>query len=230
MRRAKTAGFLALLSTSEVSAFIICLITLDHLLMINFPLRYGLHLTPNIATMAWGAAWVLGVAIAAVPLLPFAALWVVLQSDRHLSSAAHHAPPVSRPALLFCCLHRPQLRPLPADRRRTAVHLPGPPRHAHGGQEQASSAGHEGRPQSISPRHHRLLLLVSCGRHGTVGGPGQAHPRRGQRDDRHLQAAAKLGAQTFPVHVQHGTGETQKDDGRAANPGRGGWGVGVTPG
>ena len=68
------AGFLALLS-SEVSAFIICLITLDRLLVMLFPLRHGLHLTRKSAMMACCAAWGLGLVLAAVPLLPFTADW-----------------------------------------------------------------------------------------------------------------------------------------------------------
>ena len=69
-----TAGFLALLS-SEVSAFIICLITLDRLLVLRFPLHRSLHLTQNSAMVACGAAWGVGVVLAALPLLPFTPGW-----------------------------------------------------------------------------------------------------------------------------------------------------------
>nr|KAG5709114.1 hypothetical protein BaRGS_028570 [Batillaria attramentaria] len=61
-----TAGFLALLS-SEVSAFVICLITLDRLLVLQFPLHRHLHLTTRSALMACGAAWIVGLALALLP-------------------------------------------------------------------------------------------------------------------------------------------------------------------
>nr|KAG5699128.1 hypothetical protein BaRGS_014427 [Batillaria attramentaria] len=65
----QAAGFLALLS-SEVSAFLICLITLDRLLVLQFPLHRHLHLTARSAMIACGAAWFVGVVLAAVPLMP----------------------------------------------------------------------------------------------------------------------------------------------------------------
>ena len=70
----KGAGFLSLLST-EVSAFIICLITLDRLLVIRFPLRRELHMTPRSALITCGLAWTVGVALALVPLLPPTSHW-----------------------------------------------------------------------------------------------------------------------------------------------------------
>ena len=70
----KTAGFLALLSR-EVSAFIICLITLDRLLLLRFPMHCSLHLTRKSSMVACGAAWGAGVALAALPLLPFTPDW-----------------------------------------------------------------------------------------------------------------------------------------------------------
>nr|KAG5704356.1 hypothetical protein BaRGS_031062 [Batillaria attramentaria] len=63
------AGFLALVS-SEVSAFIVCIITLDRLLVLRFPLKRHLHLTWRSTMVACGAAWVMGIALAMVPLLP----------------------------------------------------------------------------------------------------------------------------------------------------------------
>nr|KAG5707131.1 hypothetical protein BaRGS_011842 [Batillaria attramentaria] len=64
-----TAGFLALVS-SEVSAFIICIITLDRLLVLRFPLKRHLHLTRRSALVACSAAWLTGIVLAVVPLLP----------------------------------------------------------------------------------------------------------------------------------------------------------------
>nr|KAG5707059.1 hypothetical protein BaRGS_011770 [Batillaria attramentaria] len=64
-----TAGFLALVST-EVSAFIICIITLDRLLVLRFPLKRHLHLTLRSALVACSAAWLTGIVLAVVPLLP----------------------------------------------------------------------------------------------------------------------------------------------------------------
>ena len=68
------AGFLSLLS-SEVSAFIICLITLDRLLVLRFPFSYHLHFQRRSAVVASGLAWLLGVALASVPLLPATSHW-----------------------------------------------------------------------------------------------------------------------------------------------------------
>ena len=64
----QTAGFLAFLS-SEVSAFTICLITLDRLLVIGFPLKKHLHLTVAQCVAACAVAWLAGLALAVVPLL-----------------------------------------------------------------------------------------------------------------------------------------------------------------
>nr|KAG5709379.1 hypothetical protein BaRGS_029228 [Batillaria attramentaria] len=57
-------------SFSEVSAFIICFITLDRLLVLRFPLKRHLHLTWQSTMMACGAAWMTGFVLAMVPLLP----------------------------------------------------------------------------------------------------------------------------------------------------------------
>ena len=70
----KVAGFLSLLST-EVSAFIICLITLDRFLVIRFPLKRELHMTPRSAVITCVFTWTVGVALALVPLLPPTSHW-----------------------------------------------------------------------------------------------------------------------------------------------------------
>jgi hypothetical protein len=62
------AGFLALLS-SEVSAFIICLITLDRFLVLRFPFSQ-LRFHRKSALVACGVCWMLGILLAAVPVLP----------------------------------------------------------------------------------------------------------------------------------------------------------------
>ena len=64
----KVAGFLSLMS-SEVSAFIICLITLDRFLALRFPLS-SLHFSRSSALAACAIVWVVGIALAMVPLLP----------------------------------------------------------------------------------------------------------------------------------------------------------------
>ena len=69
----RTAGFLCLLS-SEVSAFIICLITLDRFIVLRFPFNQ-LRFEPRSAAVAAGLAWVTGVLLAAVPLLPVTSHW-----------------------------------------------------------------------------------------------------------------------------------------------------------
>nr|KAG5696801.1 hypothetical protein BaRGS_012824 [Batillaria attramentaria] len=62
------AGFLALVS-SEVSAFVICLVTLDRLLVICFPFNYRLRLTKITAAVTCGATWAIGLLLATIPLL-----------------------------------------------------------------------------------------------------------------------------------------------------------------
>ena len=69
----KFAGFLSLLS-SEVSAFIICLITLDRLLVFVFPLNFW-HFKGTHAHVASLLSWVMGFFLAAIPLFPFVAHW-----------------------------------------------------------------------------------------------------------------------------------------------------------
>ena len=69
----RTAGFLCLLS-SEVSAFIICLITLDRFIVLRFPFSQ-LRFEPRSAAVAAGLAWVTGILLAAVPLLPVTSHW-----------------------------------------------------------------------------------------------------------------------------------------------------------
>ncbi|XP_025108460.1 G-protein coupled receptor GRL101-like [Pomacea canaliculata] len=69
----KLAGFLCLLS-SEVSAFIILLVTLDRLLVIAFPFSI-LHFCKQSAWIASGIVWSVGVLIAVIPLLPSTSDW-----------------------------------------------------------------------------------------------------------------------------------------------------------
>ena len=69
----KVAGFLSLLS-SEVSASIICLVTLDRFLVLQFPfsrLRFQRHSAQKGCLLLW----VTGIALAAVPLLPATSSW-----------------------------------------------------------------------------------------------------------------------------------------------------------
>ena len=69
----KIAGFLSLMS-SEVSAFIICLITLDRFLALRFPLS-SLHFSRSSALAACAIVWVVGISLATVPLLPMTSPW-----------------------------------------------------------------------------------------------------------------------------------------------------------
>ena len=69
----KVAGFLSLMS-SEVSAFIICLITLDRFLALRFPFS-SLHFSRRSALAACAIVWVAGIALAMVPLLPTTSHW-----------------------------------------------------------------------------------------------------------------------------------------------------------
>ncbi|XP_070179106.1 G-protein coupled receptor GRL101-like [Littorina saxatilis] len=62
----KVAGFLSLLS-SEVSAFIVCFITLDRFLVLRFPLS-GLHFSNTTAHVTCAVTWLVGMMLAAVPL------------------------------------------------------------------------------------------------------------------------------------------------------------------
>ena len=69
----KVAGFLSLMST-EVSAFIICLITLDRFLALRFPFS-RLHFSRGSALAACTIVWVVGIVLATVPLLPVTSHW-----------------------------------------------------------------------------------------------------------------------------------------------------------
>ena len=69
----KIAGFLSLMS-SEVSAFIICLITLDRFLALRFPFS-SLHFSRSSALAACAIVWVVGIALATIPLLPVTSHW-----------------------------------------------------------------------------------------------------------------------------------------------------------
>ena len=69
----KAAGFLSLVS-SEVSVFIICLITLDRFLVLQFPFSH-LHFTTRRALLASVCAWLVGTLMAMVPLLPWTSHW-----------------------------------------------------------------------------------------------------------------------------------------------------------
>ena len=67
------AGFLSMLS-SEVSAFIVCLITVDRFLVLRSPFGQ-IRFSKATAHVAAIAAWSVGVVIAAVPLLPAVSHW-----------------------------------------------------------------------------------------------------------------------------------------------------------
>ncbi|KAK7096406.1 G-protein coupled receptor GRL101-like [Littorina saxatilis] len=69
----KVAGFLSLLS-SEVSTFIMCLITLDRFLVLRFPFS-RVHFGLKSAHLASCAVWLAGVTLAAIPLLPMTSHW-----------------------------------------------------------------------------------------------------------------------------------------------------------
>ena len=60
--------------SSEVSAFIICLITLDRFLALRFPFN-RLHFSRSSALAACVIVWVVGIALATVPLLPVTSHW-----------------------------------------------------------------------------------------------------------------------------------------------------------
>ena len=70
----KIAGFLSLLS-SEVSALIICLITLDRFLVLRFPFSQRLHFKRRTAQVACYLTWLGGAILAAIPLLPVTSHW-----------------------------------------------------------------------------------------------------------------------------------------------------------
>ena len=71
------AGFLSLMST-EVSAFVICLITLDRFLVLCFPFS-TLHFSRKSAVVACASVWIFGVLLAAIPLLPITSHWQFYQ-------------------------------------------------------------------------------------------------------------------------------------------------------
>ena len=69
----KVAGFLSLLS-SEVSAFIVCLLTLDRFLVMRFPFS-RMRFQSQSAQLGCLVMWTMGTVLAAVPLLPAASNW-----------------------------------------------------------------------------------------------------------------------------------------------------------
>ena len=69
----QVAGVLSLLS-SEVSAFIICLITFDRFLMLLFPFSQ-IHFSQRSALVACGMVWCVGLILAVVPLMPGVSHW-----------------------------------------------------------------------------------------------------------------------------------------------------------
>ena len=69
----RLAGVLALLSC-EVSAFLICLITIDRFLAVRFPLSF-VHFSGFHAQLASCVSWAAGLALATVPLLPPVTHW-----------------------------------------------------------------------------------------------------------------------------------------------------------
>ncbi|XP_076434628.1 G-protein coupled receptor GRL101-like [Babylonia areolata] len=69
----KAAGFLSLLS-SEVSALIICVITLDRFLVLRFPFS-TLRFSRTSAAIACLFVWLVGLLLASVPLLPVTLHW-----------------------------------------------------------------------------------------------------------------------------------------------------------
>ncbi|XP_070173749.1 G-protein coupled receptor GRL101-like [Littorina saxatilis] len=69
----RLAGVLSLTS-SEVSAFVVCLITLDRLLVLRFPFSQ-LRFSPRSAHVASALAWLIGFTLASAPLLPSLAFW-----------------------------------------------------------------------------------------------------------------------------------------------------------
>ncbi|XP_025101404.1 relaxin receptor 2-like [Pomacea canaliculata] len=71
--RCKVAGFLSLLS-SEVSALIICLITIDRFIVLRFPFS-KMRFECRSASWACGLAWAVGFILAGIPLLPVVSHW-----------------------------------------------------------------------------------------------------------------------------------------------------------
>ena len=69
----KSAGFLSLVS-SEVSVCIICMITVDRFLALRFPFS-RLCFTKGRALLASACAWLLGIFMAMIPLLPWVSHW-----------------------------------------------------------------------------------------------------------------------------------------------------------
>ncbi|KAL8586920.1 hypothetical protein ACOMHN_051025 [Nucella lapillus] len=69
----RAAGFLSLWS-SEVSAFLICIITVDRFLVLQFPFSQ-LHFAPKSAHLASSIIWSAGAVMAAVPLMPVTSHW-----------------------------------------------------------------------------------------------------------------------------------------------------------
>ena len=74
------AGVLGLVS-SEVSAFTICLIMLDRLLAVKFPLHKNSHFSWKSASVVVAITWCIGFVLAIVPLMPAAKGWEFYQQN-----------------------------------------------------------------------------------------------------------------------------------------------------
>ncbi|KAL8617095.1 hypothetical protein ACOMHN_014266 [Nucella lapillus] len=62
------AGCLSFVS-SEVSAFLLCIITLDRVLAICFPLNLNVHFSSQVTVLFWCMIWTTGITLASVPLI-----------------------------------------------------------------------------------------------------------------------------------------------------------------
>ena len=67
------AGFLSFVS-NEVSAFMVCLITLDRFLVLQFPFSHN-HFRRTSAIISCAFAWIAGIILASLPLLPMTTHW-----------------------------------------------------------------------------------------------------------------------------------------------------------
>ena len=72
-RGCSLAGFLSLFS-SEVSAFLIFIITVDRFLVLRFPFSH-FHFTPRTAHITCFVAWAVGSTLAIIPLMPMMSHW-----------------------------------------------------------------------------------------------------------------------------------------------------------
>ena len=195
--------------SSEVSAFIICLITLDRFLALRFPFS-RLHFSRGSALIACAVVWVIGIALATVPLLPMTSHWQYYSqsgiciplpfatSARFQGYGYSFSVMILLNFVLFLLIAVGQAI-IYWSVRSNSLHI------------LFEENGVQRRHHRAPPDHHcsvGLPVLVPYRLGGCAGLHRNSHPWRGQRLCGHLRDALQLRAEPLPLHLQRADGET----------------------